>query len=454
MAEHIDVNTWLNTHDIATVRIEGTNLDSALMGKIITAQKFRGGVETGFGFADLAFGVDLGNIPHWGFAWPSWRGDMPDIFLKPDPATLVEWRRGHAAVIGDYYDRHGAPLPVCPRNLLKKVTNRLADQGFTAKVAIEIEATVFEESIYEARAKGFKNLTPLGGKAGFAYHLPKDQQWHAYMTAVSNRLDDLGIAWEAWNDEAAWGQVELNLGVTDPIQACDNWTRTRQVMREVGFQLGRTVTFMAKWCDEYGQASHLNVSLARDGDNAFYAPDGPSETMTHFIGGVMDSITAATSLALPWITSYRRLNDLDGPPTTATWGISNKTTALRAVVGDRKQSRIEYRVPGADSNAYLVLATLLAAGAHGVAEHITPPPAFDGMAYCFPPGAADRLPDTISKAFNELDRATTLRQLLGDELIDYWIGMRRWEWMRYHGDGGTPESDITDWEINRYFELV
>ncbi|AWH93631.1 glutamine synthetase [Dietzia lutea] len=450
-----DLSQWLNSHNIRRVRTEGTSLDSGLIGKALSPAKAVGTLDSGVGFVDLVFGSDLHNNPEFGFAWPSWRGDMVDVFLKPDLSTLVQWSPNEASVLGNFHDRLGNPLSVCPRGMLQRAYERIKDAGYTAKVAIEIEATVFEEDIYTARAKGFRDLTPLGGSAGFCYNMTKDDRWHEYMAAVSDRLDELGIAWDACNDEAAVGQVEVNISITDPVNACDSWTRVRQVMREVAFELGRTVTFIAKWCDAYGQASHINLSLAKsDGSNAFYASEGISDDLRHFLGGVMETVAPTTALAFPWITSYRRVADFEGPPSTVTWGVANKTTAIRAVVDHPKQSRIEYRVPGADTNVYVVLAAILASGLNGLQNAIEPPEPFVGVAYGLPDGLVERLPDTIGKALTILENDTVLRSVLGEEFVDYWIGRKRWEWRQYHNHGGEPESPITDWELTRYFELV
>jgi glutamine synthetase len=447
-----EVERWLEEHAIHTIRVEGTNLDGSLMGKFVSPDKFLKSLDRGVALADLAFGVDLQNTPYWGFPYPAWRGEIPDIFLRPDLSTLLVWRPGVAAVIGDFWLEDGSPVPVCPRNMLKRMVAQLADDGFGALAAIEIEATVFEESIHEARTKGYRDLSPLGGLAGFAYHLTKDAGWEEYMHAVTRRLDELGIHWEAWNDEAAVGQIELNIAPADPVSVVDNWARARQVMREVAFELGRTVTFMAKWCDAYGQASHLNVSLTRDGSNAFFAADGPSETMFHFLGGLMATLKGTTSISMPWITSYRRLSDLQGPPTTLTWGIRNKSTAIRALAGDPTASRIEYRVPGSDSNCYFVLAAVLGAGREGVARSLDPPSETIGMAWANP--AIERIPSSIMKAAGALAEDALLAEVLGKDVIDYWIGTRRWEWMSFHTGGGDPDEQVCAWETTRYFELV
>lgn len=446
------VAAWLDEHDIQIIRIEGTNLEGSFIGKWVSPQKFLSSLSCGFSFADVAFGLDMSNMPQFGFAMPSWRGDLKDIFWHADLDTLVEWAPGRASVIGDFRDADGESISACPRGALRRMTAQLAQQGLVGKVAVEIEATVFEESIQEARAKDYKDLHPLGGAAGSAYHLARSKDWGDYLSAVVLRMAQVGIPWEAYSDEGAAGQVEINITPADPVTTADHWARTRQLMREVAFEQGRVVTFMAKPTDDWGQASHLNLSLLRDGQNVFYDEFGPSEEMSHFLGGLMATLAAATSIALPMITSYRRLVDLDGPPTTITWGVANKSAAIRAVVSHPSYSRLEYRTPGADSNVYLVLAAILAGGIAGLEGKMEPPEPFNDMAWCLPPGV-ERLPATITLAADALEADEILTPVLGKELVDYWIGTRRWEWLQFHTAGGEPGPELSSWESRRYFEL-
>lgn len=442
------------TERVRAVRLEGTNPEGCLIGKTVSPAKFASGKDAGFPHADLLFGLDLGNLPVFGAQFPEWRGLLDDVFLRPDMSTLIQWKPGLESVIGDYWLKDGRPVPLCPRNLVKKMVERLAAHNYTALVAVEIEATVFEESIHEARKRGYRDLSPLGGSAGTAYHHAKSKDWVEYMNAVTDRLDEVGIVWDAWSDEDAAGQIELNIAMGDPIKVADDWARTRQIMREVAEDLGRTVTFMAKPTAGYGQASHINLSLQRDGQNAFYAEDGPSETMLQAIGGLLATLEGNTSIVLPQITSYRRLVDLSGPPVTISWGISNKTAAVRAVVGHPKYSRLEYRLPGADANLYLALAGVLAGVIVGVEQKIEPPEPVTDMAWCLPPGLGiERLPNTITKAAAALEADVNLREMLGDEFVDYWVASRRWEWMVFHTMGGDPYAELSEWESARYFEL-
>lgn len=436
------------------VRLEATNHEGSLLGKNVSLAKFASGKDAGFAFADILFAIDLQNEIVLGDAFPEWRGNLYDIQMIPDMSTLVEWKPGLDAVIGDYWLKDGRPVPICPRNLVKKMLDGLAAHGYTASAAVEIEATLFEESVHEARARGYQDLTPLGGSTGSTYHLARSKDWVDYMEAVVARLDDLGIAWEAWTDEAAPGQTELNIAVTDPLTLCDNWARARQVMREVAFELGHTVSFMAKPTAGYGQGAHINLSLQRDGVNQFFAEDGPSDLMLQAVGGLLATMEGATSVVMPQITSYRRLVDLTGPPTTVTWGVNNKSAAVRAITGHPKYSRLEYRLPGADVNPYLTLAVVLAGVLAGIEQDIAAPEQVTDMAWCLPDdGVIKRIPDTISKAGAALDADPILREYLGDEFVDFWVASRRWEWMEFHTKGGDPFAQLSAWESRRYFEF-
>ncbi|WP_406635165.1 glutamine synthetase family protein [Amycolatopsis sp. WGS_07] len=443
----------------ASVRVEATNHDGVLIGKVVSPAKYRAGRIKGIAFADLILGLDLTNHGQLGFAFPAWRqeGFMPDLHLRPDESTLVEWKPGTASVICDFWTRDGEPVEADPRQALKRVVAAYAERGLTVKASVEIEATVFQESIDQARAQDYQGLTPLGGTAGAAGVLAKSPDFVAYGEGVTARLNELGIDWEAWSDEAASGQIEFNLAPADAVTAADLWARTRQVMREVAYAQGRSITFMSKWSAEYGQGTHLNVSVSDENGNLFFDsanPDQPSERMQHFLGGVMGSLAGATSFALPTITAYRRLIDLEGPPVTQTWGVGNKSCAVRAVLAGSDASRLEYRVPSADSNAYLTLASFLAAGLSGLADKTTPPPAYELMAWGAPEEIAPRLPSNLYDAIAALEQDAALRKYLGAELVDYWIGLRRWEWLIFHTETERDDTQLSVWESKRYFELA
>lgn len=459
MSEIKDLRRWADENNIRTVRLETISLDGVMMGKYLAVGKFLSGAEKGYNFCDVIFGVDLSNQPQVGFAFGTWRGEMGDVTLRPDLSTLVvdPSMPGLAAVICDITDRAGEPLPTCTRSALRRQVAELEALGYTPSAAIEIEATVFENSMDEARTAGFTDLRPLGGGAGGLYVLGRSAEFNGYMDAVSQRLEAMGIEWEAWSDESAPGQVEFNLPPSGAVAAADTYNRVKLVMRQVASEQGRSVTFMARWSsDFYGQGAHINVSLSKGGSNVFFDPQdppAPSPQMRSFVAGVLETMAAAASFSYPTMNSFRRIEELSGPPTTISWGIENKSTAIRAICRDAKQSRIEYRVPSADANLYLAFAALLAGGRHGLVSESEPIAPLDVMAWVLP-GGVEPLPRSMFDAIEALSTDSVLTGLLGSELVDYWLGTRRWEWVQFHTTGGDPGYGVSAWELNRYFELV
>jgi glutamine synthetase len=381
---------------------------------------------------------------------------VADIMLAPDPSTLITDPNidGWASVICDFTDVDGQPLPPCCRGLLKRMVARLADLGYTASVATEVEFMVFEQSIQDARAQGFGDLTPLGGSGRITYLMSRSRDLSVFVDAVVRRLDGLGIPWEYWSSETAPGQVEINLAPADPVTAADHFARTKLALREVAEEQGRSVTFMAYGIDEHlGGGMHVNLSLHRDGENAFYSGDDGerSAVLRHWVAGMLATLPGAMSFLTPTVNSYRRLVDITGPPTTVTWGEDNKSVAVRTITREPGSSRIEHRVPSGDCNPYLALAAILAGGMVGLEGDLEPPPEFEGMAWALPPGTVERLPGSLKEATAALAADERLAAMLGRDAVDYWLGSREWEWIVFHTHGGDPDA-VGEFELQRYFE--
>jgi glutamine synthetase len=163
---------------------------------------------------------------------------------------------------------------------------------------------------------------------------------------------------------------------------------------------------------------------------------------------------AAVSILAPTVNSYRRMVGFAAAPTTPTWGEENKSTGLRVISRSEKLARVEHRVASADVNVYLALAVILAGGLVGIDGGIEPPPDHTGLAWGEPP-SRERLPASISAAADELEDDKLLAEYLGEVFVDYWLHSRRWEWLMFHtGGGDASATTVTEWELNRYFELV
>lgn len=452
------VPAWLDEHDIRWVKTEGISLDGLVIGKHIGRAKFAKVLPRGNAITELVLGYDIGGTPYLAW-WDDWRADaLGDIYQQPDLNTLVVApdRPRTANVICDFVTAAGDALPTCPRGVLARVLAKLADRGFAAKAAFELEGMLFTDSIEASRRKHFGDLTPMSTALPVGYLHHNSRQQLAYLDEVLGRLEALGIPVEGWHDEAAPAQFEINLDPADPITACDHVVRAKQVMREVAIEQGHVVTFMAKPSAEYGNGLHVHHSLTRDGEPVFYAPNGAmSDTTRHWLGGLMASAAAATSFLCPTVNSYRRMVGFAAAPTVASWGEDNKSAALRVLSIEPKAARIENRVAGGDANPYLVLAATLASGIAGLEAETALPDPIAVTGWGLPPEGWPHLPTSITRAADALEADPGLASVMGADFVRYWINTRRWEWLMFHTTGGDPMAEtVTPWELDRYFELV
>jgi glutamine synthetase len=455
----LDVAAWMDQHGIEVVRVEATAIDGPLVGKHVSRAKFEHALPSGLCLSDFVLAMDLGGRPQLGW-WQAWRQDaLGDLYLRPDLSTLVGLpdEPGVASCLGAFTDVAGVPIPVCPRSLLVAQAEALAALGYEVRCAFELELFVVEERIDEARRRGFRDLTPIGGRAEkIAYVTQRSPEWLPVFRDAVQRLAGIGIEWEAFNDEAAPGQFELNLAPADPLTAADQLVRAKRVLRDVAFAHDRSVTFMAKpFADlPYGSGLHLHLSLWRDGEPAFAGEGGGSDLLRQWVGGCMATLAGATSILTPTINSFRRQVDFAAVPTTPSWGEENKGAAIRTITRSGSLARVEHRVAAADANPYLVLATVLAGGLCGIDEGIEPPPPVDHLPWGLP-DEWERLPRSIRAAADALAADGRLRARLGADFVEHWVESRKWEWLMFHTNGGDPEATgTTDWELRRYFEWV
>ncbi|HEY1737113.1 MAG TPA: glutamine synthetase family protein [Acidimicrobiia bacterium] len=453
------VAAWLDEHGIEWVRTEGVSIDGLVIGKHLHRSKFLSALPLGNAVTELVFGYDLGGTPYLAW-WDEWRRDaLGDFHQQPDLDTLVvtPGRPNTAQVICNTVALDGTPLPVCSRTVLQRTVERLGEHGMEAKAAFEIEAMVFRESVLDARTRKHRNLTPMSYPTELGYLHYNSFEQLPFIDEVLRRVEALGIPVEGWHDEAAPGQFEINMVPSDPVTACDRVVRVKQALREVAFEQGCSVTFMAKATEAYGNGLHVHHSLTRNDEPLFYAPDGNdlSATSSQWIGGLMATMPGATSFLCPTINSFRRMVGFAAAPTVASWAEDNKSTAIRVLSRAPKSARIEHRVAGGDANPYLVLTAILAGGLAGIENGIDPPPPLAVAGWGLPPEGWPHLPKSITKAADALASDTRLRAVLGEPFVSYFVNTRRWEWLMYHTTGGDPTADsVTQWELDRYFELV
>jgi len=452
-----DLEAWLDAHEIGTVRVGATAIEPLLIGKYTHRRKFVASLPKGPAVVEFALGSDRELQPYVGF-WGDWRQKtLGDIHLQPDLSTMrvVPGQPGVATCLGDFVDVEGVAIPLCGRGTARRLTERLAEHGFTSKFAFEIEGQFFHESFAEARANRWHRLEPIGVGLTTAYLHQDHHLLYPMMSEVCSRLEAFGVPWEAWNAEAAPGQFELNLSPDDPVSAADHVVIARQVLKEVALEHGHSVTFMARVTSEYGNGLHIHHSLTDSDGPAFYDADAPnamSALAGRWVSGLMATAPGAISLLAPSINSYRRVQGFIAVPTHLTWGGDNKSTMLRVLTRSAGSARIEHRAGAGDMQPYYGVSAILAGGLAGLENELELPPRFEKLAWSLPE-EYERLPGSITQASDALASDNLLRGILGDGFVEYWVGSRRYEWLQFHTSGADAlATKPTEWEMERYFE--
>lgn len=435
--------------EIDTVLACIVDMQGRLMGKRFVAQHFVDSAWEETHCCNYLLATDLEMHTVEGYASTSWSAGYGDYIMKPDLSTLrrAAWLEGTALVLCDVMDHHGHhDIEHSPRAMLKKQVARLAEMGFEAVSATELEFFIFEQSFEELSKSGYRDLTPISSY-NEDYHILQTTKEEGVMRTLRNGLYASGVPVEGSKGEAETGQEELNIRYGSAMDAAEYHTISKHAAKEVGWQQGHAVSFLPKWRhDKVGSASHVHQSLwSKDGLPAFYDADadlGMSELARHYLGGLLKYADDITVFLAPYVNSYKRFQKGSFAPTAKVWSVDNRTAAFRLCGDSTKAVRVECRVPGADMNPYLAIAALLAAGIKGIEEKCDPGAPLTGDAY---EGGNAEIPTTLKDATEALRGSAMLREAMGDAVVDHYVRMAEWEQEAF-------EAVVTDWEIARGFE--
>jgi glutamine synthetase len=439
-------------HGIRRVKVGGYDVDGILRGKYVALDKLWSALKEPMGFCDVIFGWDANDALYDNARVTGWHSGYPDTHARIDPSTfrVLPWEPDTAAFLVDFVQDDGSPHVACPRGLLERVVARARALGYEPFVGAEFEFFVFKETPETLYAKGFRGLDSLT-PGMFGYSWVRSGQNADLCHAILDDMERFGIAIEGLHTETGPGVYEVAIKYDEARRAGDSAALFKTAMKQVAHRLGYAVTFMAKWNHDLpGSSGHLHQSLWKDGKNVFHdgsAKDGSalSATARHYLGGQLALMPELTALLSPTINSYKRYVPGVWAPLNASWGIENRTCAIRAIPGGPKATRLEYRQTAADINPYIAMAATLAAGLWGIEHGTEPPLAVDGDAS----GRGDLapLPRTLREATDRLARSEVARTLLGEAFVDHYVRTRDWECRQY-------ERVVTEWELRRYFEAI
>jgi glutamine synthetase len=446
MADENPLVTELRDRGIRRVKVGGFDIDGVMRGKYMSLEKFASSLEGGFGFCDVIFGWDMADNLYDAASVTGWDRGFPDAQAMLDTDTLrdIPWEPHVATVIVDFRNEDGAPHPACPRSLLKTQRDRATAMGFSVTFACEYEFFLFKENADSLRQKGFRNLDPIT-PGMFGYSVVRAGQNRELMADILDGMAAFDVEIEGLHTETGPGVYEAAIRYDEVLRSADKAALFKVGMKQIAHEHGLSVTFMAKHSGALpGSSGHLHQALYKDGKSAFYKEGGMSQTMRHYVGGLCKLASELTAMISPTINSYKRYVPGVWAPLTASWGIDNRTTAVRVLgLDSEKACRIEHRQPAADLQPYIAMAACLGAGLWGIENGIEPPDETKGDASSKGPA----LPRTLEKATDAFAASETARAIFGDAFVDHYAHTRRWE-CREH------ERAVTDWELRRYFEVI
>ncbi|GEK90946.1 type I glutamate--ammonia ligase [Alkalibacterium kapii] len=382
--------------------------------------------------------------------------DQSDMKLHPDLDTWLifpwELESGDSRIarfICDVYMPSGEPFKGDPRSNLKRILKEMEHLGFTEfNLGPEPEFFLFK---LDENGNPSKNLNDHGGYFDLA---PTDLAENCRRDIVLE-LEALGFEIEASHHEAAPGQHEIDWKYANAVEACDNIQTFKLIVKTVARKHGLHATFMPKPIENIsGSGMHFNMSLFKDGVNAFYdesSADGLSTTTYQFIAGLLDHAQAYTAICNPIINSYKRLTPGFEAPVYVAWSETNRTPLIRVPSSRGQSTRVELRSVDPTANPYLALAVLLKAGMMGISEAKSAPKPINKNIYNMDQFEREEnqiqsLPKTIAEALEALKNDETIIDALGQHIFERFVAAREADWRKY-------STAVSQYEMDRYFKL-
>ncbi|MEI6947504.1 glutamine synthetase family protein [Paraflavisolibacter sp. H34] len=448
-----EIISYVKGHPSGKVKTAFTDIDGVLRGKYLSAEKALSVLEGATGFCNVIFGWDAADATYDNARYTGWHTGYPDAPGRLVPATFrrIPWEHNVPFFLGELLQADGSPSPVCPRQLLQKVVEEAKAAGYSATMAQEFEWFNFRETPQSAADKGYRQLQPLS-PGMFGYSILRTSLENPFFSDLFEGLKKFDVPLEGLHTETGPGTFEAAIKYAPALEAADRAVLFKTAVKEIAYRHGIMATFMAKVSEQLpGCGGHIHQSLwdKKGKENLFYeagAKEHVSPLMRNYIAGQLHCLPHILPLFAPTINSYKRLVEGAWAPTTLTWGIDNRTVALRVLCGSSGAGRLETRVVGADTNPYLAMAGCLASGLYGIKNNLElkQPPTVGNGYTDFSNGT---LPRTLEEATRLMKDSALARELLGEAFTDHFVSTREWEWRQHL-------KAVTDWEYRRYFEII
>ena len=377
-----------------------------------------------------------------------------DMVAQPDPTTfaVLPWRpeeQGVARVFCDIRTPENTPYEGDPRHVLRTAIKRAEQMGFEAfNVAPELEYFLFKDAAgTEVLDRGgYFDLTTLDAGSDVRRE-----------TVLA--LEQLGVHVASSHHESGPSQHEIDLRPEPALKAADDVMTQRITVKELALKAGWHATFMPKpLFGENGSGMHTNMSLTRDGQNAFFDADDPyhlSDVGKAFIAGQLRHARELSSVFAQWVNSYKRLVPGYEAPVYVAWSRRNRSALVRVPLhhtGREQRTHMELRCPDPACNPYLTFAALLQAGLEGIEKGYELPEPMEKNLYHLAPDdrrrlGIEQLPETLGEAIELTAESELVLRTFGEHMFNRYVEIKRQEWEDYR-------VQVTRWELERYLPVL
>lgn len=446
------VENTVNLENVRYGTIAACDTNGLLRGQKISAASLKSALEdNSMGMAAVTLAVDPTDVI---LPMPGVTDDQADFHDDPlivDQSSLRHIPFETATDNSLYLANFGkSTAQICPRTILQNVLSQAQKMGFNLKYGLEMEFTLFNETSDTLWEKDFSNLktaTRHGSHDLLIYQAAQSE----FYREVADMCDALKINLAKMHEEIGGGFMEGCIGAGTGLEPADQLVLLKNFIRVLAMRRDQTVTFMPRWSETAdSQSFHVHLSLIdNQGKPAFWdesAPNKMSKQFRHFIAGMQKYCADLMLVFAPTVNAYRRFDENTFAPALLSWGIDNRTTSFR-VVGEVPGSlRFENRLPGSDSNPYLIVAASLAAGLAGMKEELEPTTQTTGNGYI--PGQAygEDFPHTMPEAIDRLRGSEFAAEYLGPRFVETFTATREAQFAQFEG------KTLKD-EMKRFFEL-
>lgn len=377
--------------------------------------------------------------------------ETSDMFFHPDLNSfqILPWRErseaNSARLICDIYNVDGTPFEGCPRCNLKRVMEAAEKMGFSMNIGPEAEFFLFSKD------KDGNVTTFTQDNAGY-YDVGPEDLGEDVRSDIVLTLQEMGFDIEASHHEVADGQHEIDFKYSDILTAADNVTTFKIAVRAIAAKHNLHATFMPKPIYGInGSGMHCNISLFKDGKNAFYDEKAEyqlSDIAKYSVGGLLKHVKSITAITNPIVNSYKRLVPGYEAPVYLAWSLANRSALLRVPAKRGVSTRVELRSPDPSCNPYLAFAAILEACMDGIRNKIDPPAPVESNIYKLTPKERkkqriDSLPGSLAEALDYMDKSLVSRAALGDHIFSEFLTSKKKEWDSFR-------TYVSKWELDKY----